>query len=248
MVCLDCAVYAAFVTKTCDGEGMNLKRRAAGEALNHVGSGMVLGLGTGSTTTFFVEMLGERVRTGSLQEIHGVPTSEKTAALARTLGIPLTTLTRHPRLDLAVDGADEVDPNLNLIKGLGHALLREKIVEIHAEHFLVIVDESKMVSRLGTLGPLPVEIVPFEAEAHVRWLDTLGCQAELLLDVDGSPSLTDNGNYLAHCLFPDGIADPYALDRALADRPGVVEHGLFLGMAHEVIVAAQSGIRILKRR
>lgn len=226
---------------------MNLKQQAAGEALNYVRSGMVLGLGTGSTTTCFVEMLSERIRAGSLKKIRGVPTSEKTAALARTLGVPLTSLAQHPQLDLAVDGADEVDPDLNLIKGLGHALLREKIVGIHAARFMVIVDESKMVSRLGTLGPLPVEIVPFEAEAHVRWLNTLGCQAELLLDQDGSPSVTDNGNYLAHCLFPAGIANPHVLDRALADRPGVVEHGLFLGMATEVIVAAQTGIRISKR-
>jgi ribose 5-phosphate isomerase A len=226
---------------------MNLKRQAAREALAYVRSGMVLGLGSGSTTTYFVELLGERLTSGALQDIIGVPTSEETAAQARGWGIPLTTLADHPRLDLAVDGADEVDPDFNLIKGLGRALLREKIVEIHAQRFLVIVDESKLVPRLGTRGPLPVEIVPFQAEAHVRWLDNLGCRAELWLEDDGSRVLTDNGNYLVRCWFADGIANSYALARALADRPGVVEHGLFLDMASLVIVAAPEGTRILEK-
>ncbi len=225
---------------------MNLKQQAAREALAYVHSGMALGLGTGSTTTYFVEMLGRRLQSGELRDIVAVPTSERTAALARSLGIPLTTLAEHSRLDLAVDGADEVDPNLNLIKGLGRAALREKIVEIHADRFVVIVDESKLVPRLGR-GPLPVEIVPFEAPAHVRWLNGLGCRAELWLEPDGGPVVTDNGNYLVRCWFPQGIADPYALARALADRPGIVEHGLFLDMADTVIVAGQGGIRRLER-
>lgn len=231
----------------CVGKSMNLKRQAASEALAYVESGMVLGLGSGSTAAYFVDMLGERLTSGALQHIIGVATSEETAARAREWGIPLTTLVDHPRLDLAVDGADEVDPDLNLIKGLGRALLREKIVEIHARRLLVIVDESKLVSRLGKRGPLPVEIVPFQAEAHVRWLDTLGCRAELWLEDDGSRVLTDSGNYLVRCWFPDGIADSYALARALADRPGVVEHGLFLDMASMVIVAAPEGTQILEK-
>jgi ribose 5-phosphate isomerase A len=226
---------------------MNLKRQAAKTALTYVRSGMILGLGTGSTTAFFIEMLSERLEAGTLQNISSVPTSEQTADCARDLGIPLTTLTEHPRLDLAVDGADEVDPSLNLIKGLGRALLREKIVESHAERFLVIVEESKLVPRLGTRGPVPVEIVPFQAQAHVRWLNTLGCRAELWLEKDDSPIVTDNGNYLARCWFPDGIADAYALARALADRPGIVEHGLFLDMASAVIVATPEGTRVLER-
>jgi ribose 5-phosphate isomerase A len=226
---------------------VNLKKEAASRALTYVHSGMVLGLGSGSTTTYFVEMLGEQLKAGGLQEIVGVPTSEDTASLARRLGIPLTTLADHPRLDLVLDGADQVDPHLNLIKGLGRALLREKIVECHAERFLVIVDESKLVTRLGRGGPLPVEIVQFEAAVHVRWLNTLGCRAEIWLEQDGSPIVTDNGNYLARCWFADGIEDPHALARALADRPGIVEHGLFLGMASAVIVAALEGVRILER-
>jgi ribose 5-phosphate isomerase A len=222
------------------------KQQAAAYALTLVQSGMMLGLGTGSTTGHFIKMLGERLRAGELRDVVGVPTSERTATLARELGIRLVSLAEHPRLDLAVDGADEVDPNLNLIKGLGWALLREKIVAMHAEQFIVVADESKLVLRLGARRPLPVEIVPFGAEAHVRWLNTLGCRAELWREDGGSPVVTDNGNYLARCWFPGGIADPHALARALADRPGVVEHGLFLGMAHAVVVATPAGVRVLE--
>ena len=226
---------------------MDLKDQAASRALTYVQDGMVLGLGSGSTTAYFVNKLGERLQRGELRDIVGVPTSEDTAARAHALGIPLTKLDDCPRLDLAVDGADEVDPELNLIKGLGRALLREKIVEVHADCLLVIVDEAKLVPRLGR-GPLPVEVVPFSVEAHLRWLNTLGCQAEQWLEADGSPVVTDNGNYLALCRFPDGIADAYALARALADRPGIVEHGLFLDMANTVVVAGADGVRVLERR
>jgi ribose 5-phosphate isomerase A len=225
---------------------MNLKEQAAREALAHVESGMVLGLGTGSTTSYFLDMLGERLRNGELHDILGVPTSRGSAERARAAGIPLTSLVQHPRLDLAVDGADEVDPHLNLVKGLGRALLREKIVEIHAERFLVIVDESKLVPRLGA-GPLPVEIVRFGAELHVRWLAELADRAELWHEADGSPIVTDNDNYLARCWFSEGIADPYRLARTLADRPGIVEHGLFLDMANAAIVASPQGTRRLAR-
>jgi ribose 5-phosphate isomerase A len=227
---------------------VNLKQEAARHALSHVRSGMNLGLGTGSTTAQFIHLLAERLGSGALRDIRAVPTSDWTAARARELGIPLTTLAETPRLDLAVDGADEVDPDLNLIKGLGRALLREKVVEIHADCFLVLVDESKLVRRLGSKGPLPVEILPFQAPAHVRWLNTLGCRAELWLEEDGSPAVTDNGNYLARCWFPDGIADCQALARLLADRPGILEHGLFLDMASAVIVAGRDGIRTRERK
>lgn len=227
---------------------MNYKREAARHALDHVRSGMVLGLGTGSTTAHFLDMLGERLRTGALVDIAGVPTSEDAAARARALGIPLTSLAEHPQLDLAVDGADEVDPDLNLIKGLGRALLREKVVEINSARFVVVVDESKMVTCLGSTVPLPVEIVPFSTDAHLRWLNTLGCRAEQWLEEDGSPVVTDNGNHLALCQFPDGIDDAYALARTLADRPGIVEHGLFLDMASSVIVAGPGGTRTVERQ
>ena len=225
---------------------MNLKELSARHALNYVRSGMVLGLGSGSTHACFLEFLGEQVRTGALTGIVGVPTSEATAERARALGIPLSTLAHHARLDLVVDGADEVDGDLNLIKGLGRAMLREKIVEIHADRFVVVVDESKLVERLGR-GPFPVDVVSFGLEAQLRWLNTLGCRAELRLEEDGSPVITDDGNYMVLCYFPEGIADPYALARTLADRPGIAEHGLFLDMATDVIVAGSGGIRILRR-
>ncbi|MBT3337908.1 MAG: ribose 5-phosphate isomerase A [Anaerolineae bacterium] len=227
---------------------MNLKEKAAKKALTFVKSGMTLGLGTGSTTAYFVDMLGEKVSSGELEDIRGVPTSKETEERARRWGIPITTLSEHPVLDLAVDGADEVDPALNLIKGLGRALLREKIVEVHAKQFIVIVDESKMVARLGTRDALPVEILPFEAEAHIQWLNTLGCRAELWHEDNGSLVITDNGNYLARCYFDEGIVDAYALGRKLSARPGIVEHGLFLDMATEIIIAKEDGVEILERK
>jgi len=226
---------------------MDFKKQAAAQALTLVRGGMILGLGTGSTTAYFIEMLGEKLKSGDLQGIIAVPTSERTAARARALDIPLATLKDRPYLELAIDGADQVDPDLNLIKGLGRALLREKIVEIHAETFVVIVDASKLASRLGVGKPLPVEIVPFAAEAHVRWLNTLGCRAELWHEQDGTPVVTDNGNLMARCYFSDGISDPYALAQTLAERPGIVEHGLFLDMADKVIVGGPEGTQMLKK-
>lgn len=220
---------------------MNLKEQAASAALQYVKNGMVLGLGTGSTTRYFTEMVGKKVQDGSLQGIVAIPTSDDTARLAGSFGIQLSTVDDHDVLDLAVDGADEVDPHLNLIKGLGKALLREKIVEMHAKQFVVIVDESKMVDRLGMKGPLPVEIVRFGAGAHVRWLNSLpGCSAELWVE-NGKPAVTDNGNYLAKCAFEGGIQDVHILASELAQWPGIVEHGLFLDMANVVIVATENG-------
>lgn len=226
---------------------MNLKEQAAGQALSYVKSGMVVGLGTGSTMKYFVEMLGEELKAGRLKNVVGVPTSKSTADLAESLHIPLASVDDYEALDLAVDGADEVDPKLNLIKGLGKALLREKIVEIHAKHFVVVVDESKMVQKLGR-GPLPVEIVPFGAKAHVRWLNTLpGCVAELWME-DGKPAVTDNGNFLARCTFAGGIDDVNILASELAQWPGIVEHGLFLDMAQTVIVGTEEGAKVLTRK
>ncbi|MBT3323423.1 MAG: ribose 5-phosphate isomerase A [Anaerolineae bacterium] len=227
---------------------MNLKERAAAKALTYIKSGMVLGLGTGSTTAYFVDMLGEKVSSGELTDILGIPTSKETAEHAAKWGIEITTLSKHPRIDIAIDGADEVDPTLNLIKGLGRALLREKIVEIHAEKFIVIVDASKMVSRLGTRDALPIEILPFEAEAHIHWLNALGCRAELWLEDDGSLAITDNGNYLSKCWFEEGIPDAYNLAQKLSTRPGIIEHGLFLDMATEIIIAKEGGVEVQKRK
>lgn len=222
---------------------MDLKAQAAAAALEYVQSGMIIGLGTGTTTSYFVDMLGEKLKGGELKDIRGIPTSEKTASRARAYRIPLVSLDEISELDLVVDGADEVDPALDLIKGLGRALLREKIVESHTNRFIVVVDESKLVSKLGTKGPLPVEITPYAAKAHIRWLNRLGCRAELWLEADGTPATTDNGNFLAKCWFEGGISDAYELAEKLAWRAGIVEHGLFLRMASLVIVAGQDGIR-----
>ena len=234
---------------------MDLKQQAAQKALEYVQSGMVLGLGTGSTTACFVDLLAEKLKLGGLVDIQGVPTSKATTAQAIRLGIPLTSLSEHSPLDLAVDGADEVDIHLDLIKGLGKALLREKFIEIHARRLIIIVDESKLVNCLGQRDALPVEIIPFEWQVSVSWLNTLGCQADLWCNDDGEPIVTDNGNYLARCWFGPrneqgkllGITDAHGLARQLADRPGIVEHGLFLEMATSVIVSGSGGVRILER-
>jgi len=223
------------------------KQNAAHKALSFLRDGMVVGLGTGTTTHYFVEYLGEALREGTLRDIVGVATSTRTAELARQLGIPLSTLDERPRLDIAVDGADEVDPHLNLIKGRGRALVREKIVEIHARRLLIIVDESKLVERLGTRGPLPVEVIPFGAQATARWVASLGCMPEFLRNEDGSLYRSDNGNYILFCHFPGGIVDPYHLAERLKARPGVVDHGLFLDMAWKVIVGTLTGTRIVER-
>jgi ribose 5-phosphate isomerase A len=234
---------------------MDQKLQAAQKALDLLESGMVLGLGSGSTTACFIDLLGKKIQAGGLKDICGVPTSRLTADRAAEWGIPLVSLAEHAVLDLAIDGADEVDPNLDLIKGLGKALLREKLIEIHARRFVVIVDESKLVSRLGTRDALPVEILPFEWQASLRWLNSLGCRAELWCKPDGEPFITDNGNYIARCWFIDpdqpnrlvGIKNSGELAQLLADRPGIIEHGLFLGMADQVIVAGEQGIRVLER-
>ena len=231
---------------------MNLKEQAAQHALSFVRDDMVLGLGSGSTSAIFVYLLGEKIKAGALKDVLGVPTSEDTALRARALGIPLTSLSElaeklgKPVLDLVVDGADEVDPQLNLIKGLGRAALREKIIEMHARRFIVIVDESKIVTRLGR-GPLPVEIIPFESAIHITWLNSLGCRAEQWMEADGSAVITDNGNYLVRCWFEGGIADAYALSHTLNERPGIVEHGIFLDLADQIIIAGADGIRTMER-
>lgn len=221
----------------------SLKREAAREALTRVRPGMRLGLGTGSTMAHFLDLLGEALDTGALSDIVGVPTSERTRAQAEELGIPLAPLHEIQPLDLAVDGADEVDPALHLVKGLGGALLREKMVVQAAKRFVVIADETKVVPRLGTRAPLPVEVVPFAWEAHLPVLEALGGRPVLRTE-KGEPVVTDNGNLLLDVHFPDGIADPEALEAALLPRAGIVDTGLFLGMAAEAILAGEDGIRV----
>lgn len=225
---------------------MDLKKQVAAHAIQFVRSGTIIGLGSGSTMSLFIRVLGQQLRLGELREVLAVPTSEKTARQAHSAGIPLTTLDEHPHLDVAIDGADEVDTNLNLIKGLGKALLREKVVAAHSHSFIIIVDVSKLVPCLGTRGPLPVELVPFAAGSQLSWFHNMGYRAEIWQDNDGVPIMTDNGNQLARVWFEDGILDPESLARDLESRPGIVEHGLFLNMATMVIVADEGGVRELE--
>ncbi|MDX1534080.1 MAG: ribose-5-phosphate isomerase RpiA [Thermoplasmata archaeon] len=222
---------------------MELKRQAAEAAADRIQDGMVLGLGTGSTVRYAIEVVGRRVAEG--WDLAGVPTSRATEDLAASLQIPLTTLEEHPRLDLTLDGADEVDPQLNLIKGLGGALLREKIVAAASQAFLVVADDSKLVERLGQKAPLPVEVLPFGLRRTEGTLEALGCKAELRKD-GAFPFLTDNGNYVLHCAFGT-IEDPETLARSLSAIPGVMEHGLFLGMADAAFVASASGVTEMRR-
>ena len=204
---------------------------------------MLLGLGTGSTADHALELLGERVAEGLA--ITGVPTSERTAARARELGIPLLPFEPGLRLDLAIDGADEVSPQLDLIKGLGGALLREKQVESCAERLVIIIDDSKLVERLGR-GPLPVEVATAEADATLAALRAFDCEAKLRREA-GAVFVTDNGNWIAHLRFADGILDPAALDARLQALPGVIDTGLFLGMADIVYSASPAGVKRLER-
>jgi ribose 5-phosphate isomerase A len=220
----------------------DLKRAAAEEALSRVRSGMRLGLGTGSTVAHFLDLLGAALDRGELENLAGVPTSHRTADHARRLGIRLVELDGTP-LDLAVDGADEVDPDLNLVKGMGGALLREKMVAQAARRFVVIVDAAKEVDRLGRRSPLPVEVVPFGWKSHVPALEALGARVEFRRDDDDRPVYTDNGNVILDCHFSESISDAFELEDALRSRAGVVETGLFLDLATEVLVAEPSGVR-----
>lgn len=225
----------------------DLKRAAASRAIEFISSGTVIGLGTGSTVRPLLELLGARLASGALHDVVAVPTSEDTAQRCRVLGIPLTTLDEHPRLALAIDGADEVGPRLDLIKGLGGALLREKLVALAARRFIVIADGSKRVRRLGTKAPVPIEVVPFGWTTHLEFFQRLGSLPVLRLAKDGQPYRTDGGNFIVDCRFPRGLADPAAVARALGKRPGIVEDGLFLRMAHAAIIADAKGVRQITR-
>ena len=223
-----------------------LKRAAAERALDFVENGMVLGLGTGSTAAFFVAQLAARVAAGLT--IVAIPTSERTAAQARQLGIPLTSFAEQRRIDLAIDGADEVQrTSLDLIKGRGGALLREKIVAAASSRFIVIVDRDKLVDRLGEGGPLPVEVAQFGWQATAAALEQLGAQPELRRADSAQPFVTDGGNFILDCLF-GAIEDPPETERRINSIVGVVENGLFVGRSSAVIVASQDGIDVLTPR
>ena len=225
---------------------MNPKQAVAEYGAGLVRSGMVLGLGSGSTATLMVQAIGEKLRAGTLRDVIGVPSSSAIAAVATAAGVPLTTLDAHPVLDLDLDGADEVDPHLNLIKGLGGALLWEKIVATAARELVILVDDSKLVPILGSKAPLPVEVVPFGWKAQRDFLSGLGGTPVLRTRPDGQPYVTDEGNYILDTRFA-GIADPAALERQLLVRAGVVATGLFLGMARQIVVGKAGGVEVLRR-
>ena len=227
---------------------MNPKQAAAERGASLVQSGMVLGLGSGTTSALMVQAIGRKLREGTLRDIVGVPSSSAIAAVARESGVPLATLDERTALDLNLDGADEVDPNLDLIKGLGGALLWEKIVATAAREVVILVDDSKLVSRLGTKAPLPVEVVPFGWKCHLAFIVSLGGAPTLRLEPDGKPFVTDEGNYILHCRFEGGIADPADLEAKLLGRAGIVGTGLFLGVAHRVIVGKPDGVEVLTRK
>jgi ribose 5-phosphate isomerase A len=228
----------------------SLKQQAALQALEHVQSGMRLGLGSGSTATYFIQALGEKLKTGELKNIVGVPSSRRSETLAKELSIPLEELSPSG-VDVAIDGMDEVDPQLNAIKGLGGAQTREKIVASSAKLFILIGDETKTVKQLGEKAPVPVEVVPFGYKATVAKLIALGTRPEQRMGTEkgktgSEPFITDNGNYIFHCFVTPPI-DAQKLAAEMASIPGVLEHGLFLGMAKIAYVATSKEVLKLER-
>ncbi|MCA9935704.1 MAG: ribose-5-phosphate isomerase RpiA [Anaerolineales bacterium] len=225
----------------------HLKQAAAEKAVEAVHSGMVVGLGTGSTAVFMVRAIGQLLQDGRLQHILGIPTSEATAREAERVGIPLTTLNEHPVIDVTIDGADEISPQLDLIKGLGGALLREKIVATASRRMIVVGDGSKKVARLGTRAPLPVEVIPFAQGPVQAYLASLSARPVLRVH-NGVTFITDEGNIILDCHFDEGIDDPELIGQAIRQQPGVVEHGLFLGLAETAVVATNDTIEVLGKR
>jgi ribose 5-phosphate isomerase A len=222
-----------------------LKRAAAYRAIDYVEDGMVVGLGTGSTAYFVVEGLGERVKQGL--RITGIPTSERTATQARSLGIPLATFAEHQHIDLTIDGADEVERgSLNLIKGLGGALLREKIVAASSRRLVIVVDQEKLVDQLGDHTPVPVEAVQFGWQASAARLAELGAEPVLRHAHEDHPFITDGGNYTLDCRF-GRIADGKTLEQRIISIVGVVDCGLFIDRAAAVIVAATDGVHVMTK-
>ena len=219
------------------------KEAAARASLRFIKDGQVVGLGTGSTAAHFIQLLGEQVKQGL--RVRGIPTSVRSKELAESLGIPLTTLDECQEIAVTVDGADEVDPQLRLIKGGGGALLREKIVASATKQLVIVADASKQVKVLGKF-PLPVEVIRFSQALVAKRIAALGANVQLRVDNSGKPFVTDENNHILDCRFGE-IRDPEALARQLSDMPGVVEHGLFIGMASVALLARGSEIIELKR-
>ena len=223
----------------------SLKKQAAEFAADFIEAGMIVGLGSGSTAIFATRRIAQRIHSGDLSDILAIPTSLDTEVAAIELGIPLTTLACHPRIDITIDGADEVDPAFNLIKGGGGAHLREKIVAQASERLVIVVDDSKLVDQLGTSWAVPVEVIPFGWGAQAAYLASIGATPTQRLDGD-APFQTDQGNIILDADF-GLIADPAALDHTLKSRAGIVEHGLFINMTGDVVVAGSNGVRHLRK-
>jgi ribose 5-phosphate isomerase A len=226
---------------------MTPKQRAARAAIAHVQSGMIVGLGTGSTAEAFLTELASALKSGQLKDIRGIPTSRNSETQARRLGIPLTSLGDFPVCDVTVDGADEVAPNLDLIKGLGGALLREKIVAQNSKMLVIIADESKLVPQLGTRAPLPVEVAQFGYETHEAFLRGLGADPRLRMAPGGMVFVTDNGNYIYDCRAEGGMKNPRQIEMKLEERAGIVDCGFFLGLASVAIIGTETGVREMRR-
>lgn len=224
----------------------NLKEQAAVRAVEFVKPGMVVGLGHGTTTIFAVRRIAELLQAGALKNILGVPCSIQVEKEAQHVGIPLTTLEEHPVIDLTIDGADEVDPNLDLIKGGGGALLREKIVAQASRREIIVVDESKLSPALGTRWAVPVEVVPFGWRTQALYLESLGADVNLRQDENKKTFTTDQGNLILDCQFGP-LSQPAELAAKLNSRTGIVEHGLFLDLATDLIVAGAEVVRHIER-
>jgi ribose 5-phosphate isomerase A len=223
------------------------KKRAALEAVKHVREGFVVGLGSGTTIAYAVQEIGKKIRREGLRVL-GVPTSHQALMLAVNYGIPITTLDEHPKLDLAIDGADQVDGELNLIKGMGGALMREKVVASAAKQFVVVADETKLVEKLGTNQPVPVEVLPFALSTVVARVEDLGGKAVLREgERKVGPVVTDNGNFILDVTF-GAVDDLTRLDVAVKSIPGVLETGLFLGMVDVVYLGKQDGVVRLDKK
>ena len=225
-------------------EREELKKLAAEKAVEQIEDGMIVGLGAGSTVEYAFRKLGEKVRDGL--KIQGIPSSIHTKRIAKEEQIPLTTLEENPEIDITIDGADEVDSNLNLIKGGGGALTREKIVLFNSKRVVIVVDDSKIVKCLGIDFSLPVEIVKFGWTSTKKTIEQLDCEAVLREVMEGEPFITDNGNYILDCEF-DRIENPEQMEINLNMIPGVVENGLFIGLAHEIIVGGKQGVVTLEK-
>jgi len=223
-----------------------LKKQAANRAVECIESGTVVGLGHGSTAFFAVRRIAELLNAGKLSEILGVPCSLQVEEEARQLGIPLGALDEHPIIDVTIDGADEVDPNLDCIKGGGGALLREKIVAQASLREIIVVDESKLSPALGTHWPVPVEVIPFGWRSQISFLESLGARVTVRQASGGRRFITDQGNLILDCNFGP-LSQPAQVARELSQRTGIVEHGLFLGLTTDVIVAGKKGVRHLTR-